>query len=514
MPRLHTPLTVSLLVTLALPGAAYAGSVCVAKPDTSFVSAPVVGEGQQLGFLAPRQCFGVLERLDGRVKVLVKGDGFRGEALIDEDRLLYELAEDVPMRLRDGDEPFGLALAGTGVMLEKQSGDNWIARTVDGRVQARFLVEDGAYLPAEGWPELDADETHPGGKWPEAEHALPPAAVTLSGKSGPRAIVGPPLFALDDVLIDPAIGALKYSLVDPEEEDERTVRIVGPTFWVMGEVDDLDWRRESIKGSKDDENAPDEDEDGLRDSWDGWDDAEGYAVRSPVAPYPREVASKEAPLTHEPKGERVALLTPGARVVVKQTDGPWLEVEHVWPGGTVSGWLDKKRLVKEGKEQTSPQAVLPKATVVLVSEPTVDWLNAGPEQATDKEGNPKVDDEGNPVIDPNETHVEDPDYSVVWLRRLLRERIDRLRYFYGQTLKAKPTATGAMTLRLTLDEEGEVESELVDVTLQDDTLSEMVGAVLDEVELPERARIKKSRKDTKDYTLELKVTVSFAPLKG
>ena len=90
MPRLHTPLTVSLLATLAFPGAAYAGSVCVAKADTPFVSAPVVGEGQQLGFLASRQCFGVLERLDGRVKVLVKGDGFRGEALIAEDRLLYE----------------------------------------------------------------------------------------------------------------------------------------------------------------------------------------------------------------------------------------------------------------------------------------------------------------------------------------------------------------------------------------------------------------------------------------
>ncbi|MCO4770124.1 MAG: hypothetical protein KDA24_08855 [Deltaproteobacteria bacterium] len=513
MSRLHFPVLVSLLSgVVGMPALASAGSVCVAKADTPVVSAAVVGEGTPIGFVGPRQCFGVLERLEGRTRVLLKGGGFRGEVEIADDHLLYELAEDVPMRLRAKDEPFGLALAGTGVMIEKSSADGVVVRTVDGRVQARFLVEDGVMLPAESWPTMEPDEVHPGGKWPEAEHALPPSSVTLTGKSGARAIVGPPLFALSEVLIDPAIGALRYTVTDADQEDAETVRIVGPTFWVMGTVEDIDWRRLSIKGSKDDENAPDEDGDGLRDGWDGWDEHKGYAVSAPVAPHPREVASKEAPLAFEAKGDRFAVLIPGARVRVVQTDGPWLQVEHVWAGGTVTGWLDKKRLIKEGKEQTTPQVALPKATVVTVGEPVLAWVNKGPEQATDKDGEPKVDKEGEPVVDPNETHIEEPDYATVWLRRMLRERIDRLRYFYGRELAGNPTATGAMTLSITIDEEGVFTTELVDVTLQDDDLKELVGEMLAEYE-PEERKIKKSRRDTKDYSLSLKVTVTFAPLK-
>jgi len=530
MLRTHL-LLLSSTLTLA-PGLAVASSVCVAKPNTPIVPSLAVGESEPVGYLDHRQCFGVLSREGDKTRILAKGGGFQAEAELPDDALLYELAEDIPMTLKEGEEPWGLALAGTGVAIEKVVDGGWVVATVDGRVTARFLVEEGAMLPASSWPSLDPDEVHPGGKWPKAEHPLPPTAVALSGKSGTRASVSAPLFALDDVLTDPAIGALRYSVVDADAERPERVRIVGPTFWVVGTVQDIDWRRESLAVADD---GDDYDEDGVRDDFDGWDDVAGYAVVAPSAPAPREIASKTSPLAFEAKGERFADLAPGARVSVLEEDKPWLKIEHSWDGGVVRGWVDKKRLVKEGKESAAPAVPLPKATVVKVGEATVEWVDKGPEFKTDKEGEPVLDKDGAKVIDENETHVEGPEYEVAWLRRALRDRTDRLRFFYGQLLSRKSTAAGTMTLSLVIAEGGTVALEEPvedeektkgapeeepkpllewEVTgIDDEDLIELVQTALDEVPMPPR-KLKKSRRDKKDYRLKVGIQVTFAPLNG
>lgn len=514
MSRLHLPASALLLFGFAVaPAIASADSICIARDNTPMSPAVVVGDGAAgVGFLNARQCFGVLERLEGRTRVLVNSGGFRGEMDVANSDLLYILAEDIPLRLRDDDTPWGLALAGTGVLIEKAQGSGHVVRTVDGRMQVRFVVAEGEMLPAETWPELEPDEVHPGGKWPEAPHALPPSAVSLTGKSGTRATLSTPLFGLAHVLADPGIGALRYRVGDPEQNQGESVWIVGPTVWVHGKVEDIDWRRETLKALTDDGSIDDDAKDERAD-WHGWDDVAGYSVRGPASPPPREIASKEAPISLEPKGDRFAVLTPGARVSVGQTEGPWLRVEHVWAGGKIVGWLDKKRLVKEGKEQTTPQIVIPKATVVVVGEPTLAWLDKGPEFATDKEGNPKLDKEGNQVVDPYETHTEEPVYEVAWARRLVRERISRLRYFYGRALASNPTSSGAIKLNFVIDEEGAMTVEVAESSIDDDDISALINEAFDGLELPER-KLKKSRRDSKDYSLSIEMTVSFSPLKG
>ena len=157
--------------------------------------------------------------------------------------------------------------------------------------------------------------------------------------------------------------------------------------------------------------------------------------------------------------------------------------------------------------------MIPKATVVQMGAPTVTWVNKGPEFATDKEGNPKLDKEGNQVVDPNETHTEEPDYPVAWLRRLMRERVDRLRFFYGRGIERTPGLAGAVNLKLMIDESGLMTMEVGEGSIADEELVELVTSALDEVELPER-ELKKGRRDTKDYSVQIEMTVTFAQLKS
>lgn len=499
---LRTACSLAVLSLLSVPAVASAASVCIAKPDTPFAPATVVGgPAEPVGFLAHRQCFGVLETHDGRTRIFVSAPGFAGEVEVSDDDLLWVLAEDIPMRLKEGEEPFGLALAGTGVAIEESYDGGWVVRTVDGRAQTRFRVSEGSMLPAQVWPTLDADEVDPGGKWPKGDHALPPVAVVLGGKSGNRATIGAPLFELSEVLADPGLGALRYSVLDAEE---GVVKVISPTWWVKGKVSDLDWRRQTLV---------DEETEEQREDWEGWDDLAGYRLPGPPAPLPREVATREAPLSLERKGERFAVLKPGARVSIEGEEKPWYRVKHTWDGGSVVGWLDKKRLMKEGKEITKPAVVIPRATAVTVGEVAVAWVEPGPEQATGKDGEPKVDKEGNPVVDPNETHEAPPEYAAPWLRLALRERIARLRHLYGRALATNGDAKGVITVRGEVDEEGAITWELVDSTFEDDAVVALIEEALETVDGPER-KLRKSRRDKKDYRIELKSTVTFAPFSG
>ncbi len=485
---------------------AFAGSVCIAKDDTPIAPATVVGQAvSSVGFLSAGRCYGVLERLDSRTRVFVKAPGFAGEVEVRDDDLLQVLAEDIPLTLGPKEEPWGLALAGTAVAIEGSGADGGkIVRTVDGRVQVRFWVEEGAMLPAEVWPALEPDEVFPGGDWPTGMFALPPASTVLSGTTGTRASVGQPLFDVPSVIKDAALGALRYNVVQ-ETEFDALVQIVGPTVWVQGGTTDLDWRRRSIADEEDPEVRTD------RADWDGWNERTGYRITAPTAPQSREIGNKEAPLSLEAKGDRFAQLTAFARVDITDTDGSWHKVTHVWPGGVVSGWIDKRRLTKEGKEQAPPPVVIPPAAVVTVAEPVIAWFDKGPEFAVDDEGNPKLDKEGNQVIDPDMTHLVEPEYTAPWLRRAIREHVARLRFLYGRRVARDLKQSGTLVVRVLVAEDGTVEeSELIDVTFEDDDLLALIGASLQGLELPERT-IKKSRKDKKDYRVEVKMGISFTP---
>ena len=497
----------SVLVALALtlPAVAQGASVCVARPDTPIAPATVVGQAvSSVGFLAPGQCYGVLERLESRTRVFVKTSTFEGEVEIRDDDLLQVLAEDIPLTLGPKEEPWGLALAGTAVAIEGPGADGGhIVRTIESRIQVRFWVEEGAMLPAEVWPTLEPDEVDPGGEWPTGMYALPPASTTITGTTGTRASIGEPLFNAALVANDSTLGALRYSIVE-ETEFDATVRVVGPTVWVQGSTTELDWRRRSIADDEEEERTD-------RADWDGWDDRKGYRISPPKAPQSREIGNKEAPLALEAKGDRFAQLNSYTRVDVVDTDGSWHKVTHTWAGGTVSGWVDKRRLTKEGKEQPPPAVVIPPGAVVTVEEPVVAWLEKGPESEVDDDGNPKVDDDGNPVIDANVTHTEDPDVPVPWLRRAVRERVERLRFLYGRLVVDDLKQSGDVVVRIVIAEDGTPELiEWVDVTFTDEQILELLRTTVEALELPER-KLKKSRRDKKDYRLEVKMKIAFTP---
>ena len=506
--------TIALALVIGLPSAASAASVCIAKDDTPFAPATVVGEAvSSVGFLAAGNCYGVLERLDSRTRIFVKAPTFEGEAEVRDSDLLQVLAEDIPLTMGPGEEPWGLALAGTAVAVEGAGADGGnLVRTVDGRVQVRFWVEEGAMLPAEIWPELEPDEVDPGGDWPEGAFALPPASTVLTGSTGTRASVGVPLFSAADVAKDSALGALRYSIVE-ETEFDVTAQIIAPTWWVQGSTTDLDWRRQSIAATEDEDGKPLKDDAPRTDKldWDGWDDRKGYQITPPSAPRVREVGNKEAPIALEAKGDRFATIMSFARVDVLDTDGSWHKVTHSWDGGVITGWLDKRRLTKEGKEQAPPPVVVPPGAVVTVNAPEIAWIEKGPESEVDDEGNPKLDDEGQPVIDPNVTHTEDPEVTAPWLRRAVRERIARLRFLYGRAVAKNPKANGDITVRIVVAEDGTAEEiELVDATYGDEEVQDLIRAIVEAIELPERT-IKKSRRDKKDYRVEVKMKISFTP---
>ncbi len=511
-------LSAAAAVLSAAP-AAFAASVCIAKDDTPIAPATVVGQAvSSVGFLSAGACYGVLERLESRTRVFVKVAGFEGEVEIRDDDLLQVLAEDIDLTLGPKEEPWGLALAGTAVAIEGPGADGGsIVRTVDGRVQVRFWVEEGAMLPAEVWPELEPDEVDPGGDWPVGAHALPPATTVLTGMTGTRATVGPPLFDAVAVVKDSSLGALRYNIVEETEFDAQ-VQIIGPTVWVQGGTTELDWRRRSIAAKEDPEEAKkrkkktDEPPERVDDpEWDGWNDRAGYQITPPKAPQAREIGNKEAPLSLEAKGDRFANLPSFTRVDINDTDGSWHKVTHVWSGGMVSGWIDKRRLTKEGKEKAPPPVVIPPSAVVTVAEPVIAWVEKGPESEVDDEGNPKLDDEGNPVIDLNVTHVEEPEYQAPWLRRGIREQIARLRFLYGLRVARDIKQSGDVVVRMVIAEDGTVEeSELVDVTFQDDDLLGLIEATVEALEPPER-ELDKGRKDKKDYRVEVKLEVSMTP---
>ena len=410
----RSPTTLASFVALAsLLGAvpAFADSICIGLDDTE---ATVPGDPDAVvGTLEARSCWTVMERGVGRTKVwLGPALGFQGEVEVSDRAFAYILVDDVEMKLEPPDSSHGEILSGATVVIEKALGGEFVlARLLEGRIGARFLVSMDDLYHAASWPEPET-ELEPDAGWPMATLPLPPKKVAIVKKAGGYDVlarVGGPLFDVDEVLRDPGLGQLRMEFVE-QNEHEAKVRVVGPHVWVEGWVTDLDWRA-----------APPEE---------GWDPLKGAP---PVKTRPvgtRQVGSKPADLALVVKGEPVGQVQPGTWVAPTSEDGGWTQVLVAWEGGIITGWIEKKRLLPEKKQGTPPTPKFSRLAAVSIGNTAVQWFDATGHE------------EEEPILTPD------------FVRGVALSRISDLRYAYSQDLSTDPSSGGELVARLVVDTEG------------------------------------------------------------
>ena len=410
LPRLFALLG---LLGLALPSTALADSVCIGLDDTE---ASVPGSPDAvIATLEARSCWTVMERGVGRTKIWMgPALGVQGEAEISDRALAYVLVDDVDMRLEPPDAPHGEVLSGAAVIIEKELGGEFVlARLLEGRIGARFLVSIDDLYHAVSWPEPET-ELKPDAGWPVASLPLPPKRVKITKKPGGYdvlASVGGPLFDVGEVLRDPALGQLRMELVE-QNEHESKIRVVGPHVWVEGWVTDLDWR------------APPPDK--------GWDPMEGVPSIKTRPVGTRQVGDKAADLALEVKGDPVGQIQPGTWVAITSEEGAWVQVMVPWVGGIATGWMDKKRLLPEKKQGTPPTPEFTRVAAVSIGNTAVQWFDEAAHEG------------------------EEPELTAESVRGMALTRIDPLRYAYAHDLAADPGRGGEVVARLVVDPEGVV----------------------------------------------------------
>jgi hypothetical protein len=466
-----------LVALLFVPSIARGESVCIGRDGTA---GTLDGIGE-IAKLHRRGCFAVEARETGRTKVVVSTDGVVVPLWVADTALLYELAESVDLTGRDG-SAWGRILSGAPVIIEDLDGDTAIVRVTEGRLQPRFRVERGQLLPAARWPKPDPDDG-PDRPFPEALFPAPPQGTSLRAPDGGEVIASvlPPPFDRDDVLLDWTQGRLRFQPLEDHGEYAR-IRVVAPTMWVEG----LSYTREYLT-------EPGED-------WQGWDPQEGWKAPATFTPPLREAVDKDAPLYGVAKGERIGTLRGLARFDVVEEDGNWVKITHRWPEGALTGWVDKRRVTKEGKELGKPITPARPSALVLTLPPKVAWLNPGPEPAPDAEPNAKPD----PL-----RHLTDPEFDALPMQLLVREHAGALRIAYARDLRKDPTASGMAVAKLVVDETGQIESvEMTEVTVPKGEALQALADLLATVVFPER-KLKKSKKDPKDYRLAVELRVIF-----
>ncbi len=487
-------LRVSLLVLLVSAccgvGSATAEEVCIAQ-DNAQVDIPraVIVEGSRvLGKLAYRRCYPVMERLDEHTRIFVAGaDSFHGEVEVSNAALAQVLTDDVDMRLEPDGELFGRVLSGTLVFVAPHpSEDLFRATLVEGRMRAQFLVEVDDFYPAQSWPLPDPEEVA-GANWPEASMPLPPSGDGLLDEAQGmtvRAEITSPLGLLSDLHNDPGLGQWRMSVLE-EVEGARKVRVVGPTSWAEGWVLGRKWTGEAPA--------------------DGWEALEGFPSTQTASGGVREVGKKPASLHLAVKGPVLGSLQPGARVDVTASEKGWLQVRSSWDGGEVSGWIEKKRLVKEGKE--GPLKVrVEKVSAVRLARSALQWF--APEDHREEvpvdevvvaPSAEAVDAESGEAAEPMaQTRIPDPELSIGPALSRLRESMPRLQWLYAQALIKKPQLKGETTVRLVVDSSGSIEEKgIFSSSLDDPNIAAMMTADLEELSFEKRRLPRRKRGQAK-----------------
>ncbi len=465
---------------VAVPRPALADSVCVAV-DTVPIRTP--GTKAEVGTLEKRSCVGVLERLDDGLRVWVTNDTFQGESMLDTSRVLNLLVDDVDLLRKVGGDSYGRILSGTPVLVTEHSGDTVRVRTVEGRVAVEFVTESDAVFPTEQWPRPDLDEEPPD-DWPVADRVVPPKGGRVTADSAgfnPLATVRPQVYDVEEILLDPAQGSIGYTIVEQTELDAK-VKLVTPTLWAEGYAGALEWREDPPVT--------------------GWNPVEGVEQFPPWVPAPRQIGSKDAPLSTEPKGEPFGKLVAGARVSVGEEEKGWLPVTAAWRGGSVQGWVQKKYVLKEGKEDLVGESMRPIAAVAI-------WQMA--RQWEDVTGHEEESEDG--VME-----TPEPEVDLDSVRKQLTDRFGPLQVLYAQLLKRNPGAQGTLTGRVVIDPEGTIvqahlpEGSLREVELQQHLVEMLEGLQFEEREVPKKKkkRKKKGEEEEPEVNWNAQIWIQFS----
>ena len=466
------------LPALLLPSLAHAETVCIARDDAGFApKAPEAERPAPVGTLHKRACYSVVERFTDRTRIWVSSvDGFQGEVEVKNDDLLQVLLDDVVLRDERDGEPWGVVLSGAGVVVDGLAGGDMLqVSLVEGRVDVDFVVSSDDVYYGERWPEPDPDDVADG-EWPEATLPIPPTPTELRSPDGrvTRAHITPPAFEVRDILLDPARGELRFAR--EEGEHEVTVTVVAPTMWVRGTTSKIDWREEPI---------------------DGWDPSKSAPASATLPTGSRQVADHAAGIAAEAKGAQFGELKPGTRVTVVSEEKGWMQATAPWSGGRVQGWIEKKRLYKEGKEtpQTPQTASI---AFIALGQSIVRWVDETGHVATEE----------TPDFEPHDLVI-----TVDPVRAAILSRTDELRLAWARVLEKAPTATGEVALRIVVAPSGEIlEAGLPKTTLSAEAINkrlvELVGtALFEEREVPRKRR--RSDPDL-DWNVEIWLQLTFA----
>jgi hypothetical protein len=444
-----------LLPLLLTTPAAAADTVCVGVPDAQVSATAAEGEHPAaVGTLAPRQCFAVTARTPGRTRIFVNAPkGFTGDLEIADASLAWVLVDDADLRHDPKEEPWGHLLSGALLQVERRLGSDMVmVRTLEGQLSVRFVVPETGIFPAAAWSEPDPDD-RPRGAWPTATLAPLPVPGNIWSRSmggEVRAILGGPMLEIRDLALDPGQGELKWEPVKKTTSDLQA-RLVQRNLWVEGFLHEIEWRADVPPL--------------------GW-PPEAGTTKKPIAALPtREIGETAAPISRAVKGKPFGQLPSGTRVEVSEEDGNWVGVEARWFGGSVKGWIEKKRLVKEGKESAAPASPQRWAQVGL-SDPTLEWATP-------------------------EGHDTPAELDTTVLIRGLRDAMPSLRRAYAKALSRKPDATGLVTLKLVVDPSGAITDATAPVATFDDAeFRDLALAIVKTQPLPKRKVVRKKNGPT------------------
>lgn len=448
-----------------MPSSASAETACIARSGVTFRAASDPPDAVPRGQLARRECYTVVDRTGGQVRLLIeKSTGMAAEVEVGDSAFARVLVGDV--RLTDSSGAvWGKVLSGALVAVESSSGDRARVITVEGRVRVRFEVSRVDLFPASSWPQPDP-EISPDKGWPVLDGLLPASGTQLLGPEGEvRAEIRPALFAVDDLLLDPDFGQLRAEDTS-EEGGPGALRIAGPSAWVSGVTADPAWLSSR-----------------------GLDLSAGRPSVGLVTSGDRKVGTKPAALYGAARGESIGTVASGAWLRITEEDGGWVLVSVDFSGGTVSGWLEKKRLLPVKK---TPEPPVPAPARLLASfslgRSAVQWAEP-------------------------EAHEEEeiPELSLVPVSEAIAVKSESLRLVYAGILAGDPAVAGDLTLRLRVAPNGEVLSTHVAVDkLGDSSLKAAVLACLEGVVFEGRTLSRSARRSEDSQDLEVWLQVVFS----
>jgi len=222
----------------------------------------------------------------------------------------------------------------------------------------------------------------------------------------------------------------------------------------------------------------------------GWDALAGLPSPRLVVAGDRQLGAKAASVHASPKGAEFGVLGASRWVRVKQEEGAWALISAGFDGGTVEGWIEKKRLLKVKKGSTPP-APEPAARFAAVGlgRTAVQWVE--PEQHEEEEA----------VLD------------LVPLSHKMVEDIETLRIEYARVLSREPGVHGEVTLRLVVEPSGKVLSTHVAVdSLKRAELVEATRVHLDGLEFSSWRVPRRRSREPVDHNLEVWAQILFLPL--